>query len=202
MQKHHARGCQNDIINVEQHVCRVSAPMEDEQRGIRFGFNKPQGEQISGKPVVPGLGCRLQSIQGLVQVVGQVGVSQISEPYGMTVENGLTEGVVEEGILHIELLNWPVMRDSNSEHHANGGRFHNQAESLIVVDPGALSEPPEDPSSLIAIKGPDGMKLVREDPLAADDVGATGSGDMLPGPIAHQGLYSSSITACPDRSHD
>jgi hypothetical protein len=46
------------------------------------------------------------------------------------------------------------------------------------------------------------MKLVREDPLAADDVGATGSGDMLPGPIAHQGLYSSSIAAFPDRSHD
>jgi hypothetical protein len=32
---------------------------------------------------------------------------------------------MEEGILHIKLLNWPVVGDSNSEDHANGGRFHN-----------------------------------------------------------------------------
>jgi hypothetical protein len=31
------------------------------------------------------------------------------------------------------------------------------------------------------------MKLVHEDLLASDDVGATGPGDMLLGPIAHQG---------------
>jgi hypothetical protein len=31
------------------------------------------------------------------------------------------------------------------------------------------------------------MKLVHEDPLAGDDVGATGLVDKLPGPIAHQG---------------
>jgi hypothetical protein len=92
---------------------------------------------------------------------------------------------VEEDVFHIELLNWPVAGDSNSEHRANGGQFHDRAESLVVVDPGALSETPENPSSPVAIKGPVGTKLVREDPLAGDDVGATGSGDKLPGPIAH-----------------
>jgi hypothetical protein len=101
---------------------------------------------------------------------------------------------VEEGVLHIELLNWLVAGDSNSEHRANDGRFHNLAKSLIVVDPWALSETSEDPASLVAIKGPVGMKLVREDPLAGDDVGATRLRDKLPGPIAHQGpvlvLYS------------
>jgi hypothetical protein len=70
---------------------------------------------------------------------------------------------------------------------ANGGRFHNRAKSLVVVDPGALSETPEELASLVAIKGPVGTKLVREDPLVGDDVGATGPGDKLPGPIAHQG---------------
>jgi hypothetical protein len=49
---------------------------------------------------------------------------------------------MEEGVLHIELLNWPVVGDNNSEHRVNGGRFHNRAESLIVVDPRALSETP------------------------------------------------------------
>jgi hypothetical protein len=84
------------------------------------------------------------------------------------------------------LLNWPVARDSSSKHHANGGRFHNRAESLVVVDPRALSETPEDPAGFVAIKRPIGTKLVRENPLAGDDVGATGSGDKLSDPIAHQ----------------
>jgi hypothetical protein len=40
---------------------------------------------------------------------------------------------MEEGILHIELLNWLVTGDSNSEHYADGGRFHKWVECLIVV---------------------------------------------------------------------
>jgi hypothetical protein len=113
-------------------------------------------------------------------------VSWIHEPCGLTAENSLAEGVVEEGVLHIELLNWPVAGDSNSEHHANDGQFHNRAKSLVVVDPEVLSETSKDPASLIVIKGPIGAKLVREDPLVGDDIGATGPRDNLPGLIAHQ----------------
>jgi hypothetical protein len=58
---------------------------------------------------------------------------------------------VEEGVFHVELLNGPIPGDSESWHRANGGRFHNRAESLTVVDPRALSEAPEDPMSLVAI---------------------------------------------------
>jgi hypothetical protein len=94
---------------------------------------------------------------------------------------------VKKGVLHIELLNWPVTGDNNSEHHANGGRFHNRAESLVLVDPRALSETPKDPASLVAIKRPIGTKLMRENPLSGDNVGATGRRDKLSGPIAHQG---------------
>jgi hypothetical protein len=42
---------------------------------------------------------------------------------------------MEEGVVHIKLLNWPITGDSSSKHHADGGWFHNQVESLIVVDP-------------------------------------------------------------------
>jgi hypothetical protein len=70
----------------------------------------------------------------------------------LTAENSLAEGAVEEGVLHIELLNWSVTGDSNSKHHVNSGRFQNRAKSLVVVDPGALSETSEDPTSLVAIK--------------------------------------------------
>jgi hypothetical protein len=69
----------------------------------------------------------------------------------------------------------------------NGGWFCNQAESLIIVDSGALSETPKDPASLVAIKGPISMELVREDPLAGDNIGALRLGNKLPSPVAHQG---------------
>jgi hypothetical protein len=75
-----------------------------------------------------------------MQVTDQVGVSWISEPYGLTVESGLTEGVVEEGVLHIKLLNSPMAGDSSSKHRVDGGQFHNRTESLIVIDPRVLSE--------------------------------------------------------------
>jgi hypothetical protein len=94
---------------------------------------------------------------------------------------------VEEDILHIELLNGPVTGDSSGEHRVNGDRFHNRAESLIVVDSEALSEIPKDPASLVAIKATVSAELVREDPLAGDDVGALRPGNNLSGPIAHQG---------------
>jgi hypothetical protein len=58
-------------------------------------------------------------------VAEQVGVSWIYEPCELTAENSLAEGAMEEGILHIKLLNCPVTGDSNSEHRANSGRFHN-----------------------------------------------------------------------------
>jgi hypothetical protein len=103
---------------------------------------------------------------------------------------------MEEGILHIKLLNGLVTGDSSGEHNTNGDRFHNRAESLIVLDSGVLSEIPKDPMSLVAIKDTVSAKLVREDPLTDDDVRALRLGNKLPGPIAHQGLYSSSIAAC------
>jgi hypothetical protein len=54
----------------------------------------------------------------------------------------------------------------------HGGRIHNRAESLVVVDSGALSETPKDPVSLVAIEGPISAEFVHEDPFAGDDVGA------------------------------
>jgi hypothetical protein len=59
---------------------------------------------------------------------------------------------MEEDILHIELLNRPVNGDRSGEHRAHGDRFHNQAESLVVVDSGALSETLKDLANLIAMR--------------------------------------------------
>jgi hypothetical protein len=105
-------------------------------------------------------------------VTNQVGVSWIGETRGLAAVDRLSEGAMEESILHIELLNRPVMGDSSGKYHAHDGRFHNRAKSLVIVDSGALSETPNDPASHVAIEGPMSVELVREDSFADDDVGA------------------------------
>jgi hypothetical protein len=119
-------------------------------------------------------------------VTDQVRVSRVGEARGLAAEDCLEEHAMEEGIFHIELLNGPVTGDNSGEHRVNSGRFYNRAESLIVVDSGALSETLKDPTSLVAIKGPISMEFVREDPLADDNVGALRLGNQLSDPIADQ----------------
>jgi hypothetical protein len=114
-------------------------------------------------------------------------MSRVGEACGLAAEDHLRESAMEEGIFYVELLNGSGTRDSSSEQHANSGRFYNQAEGLIVVDSGALSETPNNPTGLVAIKGPVSTELVREDPLTSDNVRALRSGNQLPGPIADQG---------------
>jgi hypothetical protein len=58
-------------------------------------------------------------------VTNQVGVSWIGDTRGLVAVDSLSEGAMEEGILHIELLNRLVMGDNSGEHRAHGGRFHN-----------------------------------------------------------------------------
>jgi hypothetical protein len=77
---------------------------------------------------------------------------------------------VEKSVLHVELLNQPAMGNSNGEHRAHSGRFHNWAEHLIVDHTRALSETLEDPTSLVAIEGAVSAKLVGENLLVGDDV--------------------------------
>jgi hypothetical protein len=61
----------------------------------------------------------------------------------------LRECAVEEGVLDVELVHGPTLGDSQSQHNPDGGRLDDGAEGLIVVHPEALSEPPEDPTSLV-----------------------------------------------------
>jgi hypothetical protein len=50
-----------------------------------------------------------------VQVTDQVSSSGIDETCVLAVEDSLSERVVEEGILHIELQNGPVTGDNSGE---------------------------------------------------------------------------------------
>jgi hypothetical protein len=87
---------------------------------------------------------------------------------------------VQEGVLNVEVVNWPGVSEGQREHRADGGRLHNWAEGLVVVDFGALSEAPKNPASLVSSHVTIGPPLVRPDPLAGDNVGAGWTGHQIP----------------------
>ena len=77
---------------------------------------------------------------------------------------------MEEGILHIKLMDGPIPRVSQSEDSTNGSRLDDGTESLIIINSGALSEPTEHQTSLVSVQAAMCMKLVFEDPFPNDDI--------------------------------
>jgi hypothetical protein len=67
----------------------------------------------------------------------------------MAIVDGLREGVVQECILDIKLMNRPGARDGQGEHGADDGRLDHRAEGLIVVNAGSLCEAAKNPASLV-----------------------------------------------------
>jgi hypothetical protein len=62
------------------------------------------------------------------------------------------------------------------------------AEGLIVVHPGALSEAPEDPTSIVPINRAIRLELMLEDSLAGDDIGPRRLRNQVPRVVRQQGL--------------
>jgi hypothetical protein len=60
--------------------------------------------------------------------------------------------------------------------------------TVVVVHPGALSEPSEDPTSLVPVKRAIRLELVLEDPLACDDIGPKRSRNQVSRVVRQQGL--------------
>jgi hypothetical protein len=115
---------------------------------------------------------------------------------------------VEKSILHVKLVDCLVVGQGEGEYCADGGRLHNRAESPIEVDAGPLSETSKNPPSLVALESSISMKLVLEDPLAGDDVGAGRARNEVPGVVVQEssvfGFHSlvsiwisESATECP-----
>jgi hypothetical protein len=67
------------------------------------------------------------------------------------------------------------------------GQFDHRAEGLIVVNAGSLGEAMKNPASLVTFQGAIEIKLVLENPLASDDVGANGVRNKIPAVVNDQG---------------
>jgi hypothetical protein len=79
---------------------------------------------------------------------------------------------VEEGILGVELMDRPVLGEGEGEDDINGDELDDEAEGLVVVHSGALSEALKDPLGLVAVEGAVRGQLVAKEPLVGDHVGA------------------------------
>jgi hypothetical protein len=55
-------------------------------------------------------------------------------------------------ILDIKLVHGPRPRESQRENRAHYSRLHHWTESLVIVHTGTLSEPPKDPTRLVALQ--------------------------------------------------
>jgi hypothetical protein len=73
-------------------------------------------------------------------------------------------------ILDIELVHGPRPRESQRENREHSSRLHHWTESLVVVHNGTLSEPPKDPTRLVALQSTIGTPLDCPNPLAGHHI--------------------------------
>ena len=80
---------------------------------------------------------------------------------------------MKKRILHIQLVHWPRTRERKREDRADRAhrsRLHHWTEGLIIVHTRPLSEPPENPASLVALQCAISPTLMRLDPLASHHI--------------------------------
>jgi hypothetical protein len=73
---------------------------------------------------------------------------------------------MKEGFLDVELMDHQVPGEGEGENGSNGGKLDDGVEGLVVVHSRALGEAPEDPTGLVAVKGPSEVSLWRKSHLS------------------------------------
>jgi hypothetical protein len=128
-----------------------------------------------------------------------IGGGRVEKARRLLTVDCLVEMAVEEGVLHVQLLDRPGARDGDVENSPDGGWFDDWTEHLVVVDVVPLREPSNDPPGLMASQGAVSTELVLEDSLAGDDVGTRRSRNNTPGAIVDKRLVLISHRSIPIR---
>lgn len=129
--------------------------------------------------VKPCAGGLLQAIEGFAKKAHIVRPGGTHEARRLSAIHLLLEIAVEECILHVKLVNGPWAGRGNAKHNANGGRFDNRAECLIVVDALPLSETLHNPMCLVQSQGVIRVELVAIYPLAGHHINTCRSGNQI-----------------------
>jgi len=117
-----------------------------------------------------------------------VGGSRVDEAVRLLAVDRLVQMAVKKGVLHVQLMYLPGARSGDAEDDADGSRFNNRTECLVVVDVVLLRKTTNDPPGFMASERAISTIFVLEDPLAGDDVGTWRSGYETPCAIIHERL--------------
>lgn len=111
-----------------------------------------------------------------MEVADVVGVDGVDEARRLLTVDRLLQIAMEEGILHIELVNGPPVGDGEAEDDSDCSRLDDRTKSLIIVDAGLLRVPANHPTRLVPSEGAICMKFVFQDPFTGDDIDPRGTG--------------------------
>ena len=90
---------------------------------------------------------------------------------------------MQEGVLHIQLMNKPATSECQREDCPDGSGLHDRTESLCKIHARTLGESPEDRAGLVTLESPISIELVLEDPLSSDDIGSWRARHKIPGVV-------------------
>jgi hypothetical protein len=166
LKKTGAGGGEDDVVDVEQQISQVVAATKHEEGHVALRGNEAKPVSVVGEALVPRPGRLLQAIKRLVEQADVLGPSGVDEARWLLAVDHLVKIAMQEGVLNVKLMNRPSARDGDAEDDTDRGRFNNQTESLVVVDPGLLREPANHPPSLVPSQITIGAEFMLEDPLA------------------------------------
>jgi hypothetical protein len=77
----------------------------------------------------------------------------------------LVKIAMKEGVLDVQLMNWPATRRGDAEDDADGRRLGDGAEGLIKINTLLLGKTPNNPAGPVPRESTSGVELVLEDPI-------------------------------------
>lgn len=86
------------------------------------------------KPLIPGLGGLLESIQGFSKKTDMIRMSRVHNTRGLFTVHWFVERPMKKQICNIELVNGPLFGDGKSKNRAHCCRLNDRAKSFIIVD--------------------------------------------------------------------
>lgn len=92
---------ENNIININQKICRINTVSVDEKKCITLGTEKTARGNKGRKTMVPSAGSLFVTVQGAMKMAYEVRIRGVNEPNRLVTVNRLKEGTMQEIILDI-----------------------------------------------------------------------------------------------------
>jgi hypothetical protein len=107
----------------------------DEEGDIGLRGHEAETVREEGEALVPRTWSLLQAVERLVKPAHMVWKTCVNKTWRLLTIDLLVQVAVEEGVLDVQLMDWPRTRDGDDEDDADRGRLHNGTKGLVEVHP-------------------------------------------------------------------